>query len=221
MRQPPEQPPAARPQGVFIAPPPGLSLHDVQAQPSGPLPSERLLAQALVLGSGRSAAGSSPRSGGWRSPAAGTDGGWHPPAAGTDGGDSPTSRPGSPDGGLGACSASLRRRRGGAREKRYTTDFVFVGFDRDSHADFELVPRLIGRGGCNVRAIAAACEGKVRVRGRGSGHREEAREGGPPAEADVPLQIALSCRDSCAFEAGKELLLELLGSSPRPRSAEA
>ena len=38
--------------------------------------------------------------------------------------------------------------------------------------DFDLVPMLIGRGGCNMRKIADKTAAKVRIRGRGSGHLE-------------------------------------------------
>ena len=37
--------------------------------------------------------------------------------------------------------------------------FVFNGFDAKNHADFELVPRLIGRKGCNLRPISQSCRG--------------------------------------------------------------
>jgi len=94
--------------------------------------------------------------------------------------------------------------------KRLTLKFVFNGIDMDRHSDFELVPRLIGRGGKHMRDIAQACGGKVRIRGRGSGHKEQQKRGQPAVEADVPLQIALSCRDRSSLEEGKLLLEEFL-----------
>lgn len=94
--------------------------------------------------------------------------------------------------------------------KRHTCKFIFSGFDVEEHADFELVPRLIGRGGSHMREIAAACNGKVRIRGRGSGHKELRKGTRPALEADVPLQIALSCRDRCSFEEGKTRLEQFL-----------
>jgi len=104
--------------------------------------------------------------------------------------------------------------------KRLTCKFIFSNIDLARDADFELVPRLIGRGGNHMRAIADACNGKVRIRGRGSGFQEPRRGGkkgrkSDLAEAGVPLQIALSCLDSEGFEEGKEritLLLQALSS---------
>jgi len=98
----------------------------------------------------------------------------------------------------------------GSRDRRFTCKFVFGGFDLERDADFELVPRLIGRGGANMRDIAKACDGKVRIRGRGSGHREQQKGRSSLEEADVPLQIALSCRDKDSFEEGRKRLLSLL-----------
>ena len=56
------------------------------------------------------------------------------------------------------------------------------------HPDFELVPMLIGRFGCNMREIYEATNAKIRVRGRGSGHKEV--EGNK--EAPVPLMVAVT-----------------------------
>mmetsp|Transcript_45691 Transcript_45691/g.121174 ORF Transcript_45691/g.121174 Transcript_45691/m.121174 type:complete len:398 (-) Transcript_45691:198-1391(-) len=99
---------------------------------------------------------------------------------------------------------------GSRRNKRYTCKFIFVGIDLDRHADFELVPRVIGRGGEHMKAVARVCHGKVRLRGRGSGYREQHKGGKPPAEADVPLQLALSCTEKRHLEEGKRLVHELV-----------
>jgi hypothetical protein len=56
------------------------------------------------------------------------------------------------------------------------------------HPQFDLVPMLIGRGGCNMRDIYNATDAKIRVRGRGSGHLEV--EG--VKEAPVPLMVAVT-----------------------------
>ena len=40
------------------------------------------------------------------------------------------------------------------------------------HPGFDLIPMLIGRGGCNMRDIHVATKAKVRIRGRGSGYFE-------------------------------------------------
>mmetsp|Transcript_589 Transcript_589/g.2063 ORF Transcript_589/g.2063 Transcript_589/m.2063 type:complete len:525 (-) Transcript_589:31-1605(-) len=116
---------------------------------------------------------------------------------------SPTA--GSPFGGISPGGA-------GQQGRRFTCKFVFGGFDLERDADFELVPRLIGRGGQNMRDIAKACDGKVRIRGRGSGHREQQQKGRcGMEEADVPLQIALSCKDRACYEEGCKRLVALLG----------
>merc|ERR1712136_522981 len=79
----------------------------------------------------------------------------------------------------------------------------FFGFDPDRDGDFDLVPRLIGRGGSHVKAVSSACQGKVRIRGIGSGHEEAQRGGKCPAEANVTLQIVLSCATRSLLEDGK------------------
>jgi len=101
-------------------------------------------------------------------------------------------------------------RGGGGRDRRFTCKFSFGGFNVDRDADFELVPRLIGRGGVNMRNIARACDGKVRIRGRGSGHQEQQKGSRVLVEADVPLQIALSCKDSACYEEGRRQVFALL-----------
>ena len=61
--------------------------------------------------------------------------------------------------------------------------------------DFELVPMLIGRFGCNMRNIHQQTCAKVRVRGLGSGHMEvwkKKKKSGPLKEAPVPLMMAIT-----------------------------
>jgi hypothetical protein len=57
---------------------------------------------------------------------------------------------------------------------------------------FDLVKKIIGRGGCNTRGIFDATQTKVRVRGKGSGHKEQHNG----REAPVPLMIALAAPQS-------------------------
>lgn len=73
----------------------------------------------------------------------------------------------------------------------------------------KLVPRLIGKSGRNMKTIAGMCNGKVRIRGRGSGYLE----GSKMREADVPLQVVLSCAAAEDLRLGRQLLAELLGSA--------
>lgn len=111
-----------------------------------------------------------------------------------------------------AATGHVNSRSGRARRRchRFTCKFVFAGFDLEEDADFELVPRLIGRGGAHMRAVAEACQGKVRIRGRGSGYMEQQKGGRPPAEAGVPLQIVVSCTERFHLEEGKRRLQALL-----------
>jgi hypothetical protein len=52
---------------------------------------------------------------------------------------------------------------------------------------FDLVKKIIGRSGCNTFGIFQDTNTKIRVRGKGSGHRENNGR-----EAPVPLMVALS-----------------------------
>eukprot|EP00443_Scrippsiella_acuminata_P031052 CAMPEP_0115190488 /NCGR_PEP_ID=MMETSP0270-20121206/12051_1 /TAXON_ID=71861 /ORGANISM="Scrippsiella trochoidea, Strain CCMP3099" /LENGTH=396 /DNA_ID=CAMNT_0002603701 /DNA_START=58 /DNA_END=1248 /DNA_ORIENTATION=- len=91
------------------------------------------------------------------------------------------------------------------RHHRWCCIFVFLISEKAAKA-FELVPRLIGRGGCNLKSIAGACKGKIRIRGRNSGHIE----GPTRAEANIPLQVALSCASAENYLLGRRLLSEVL-----------
>jgi len=73
---------------------------------------------------------------------------------------------------------------------------------------FDLVQKVIGRTGCNTRAIFESTGTKIRVRGRGSGHIEH-RLG---REAPVPLMVALAAESDCpeGFSRAVVLTKELL-----------
>jgi len=70
---------------------------------------------------------------------------------------------------------------------------------------FDLVPRLIGRGGCNMRRIAEETQSKIRIRGRGSGHLEV--DG--VREAPVPLMVAVTT-DKCDEHAFRGAIAAML-----------
>jgi len=99
-------------------------------------------------------------------------------------------------------------------QRRAEVRFRFTGWDPEGHWDFELPPRLIGRGGVNTRSIADACKGggKARIRGRGSGHREPVLRDGIKLneEADIVLELALSCEDEGSLRLGWEKAEEIL-----------
>ncbi|CAE7404646.1 dbo [Symbiodinium natans] len=75
--------------------------------------------------------------------------------------------------------------------------FVFTGFDAVNHADFDLVPRLIGRGGCNLRPIRQACNAYIRV----SGGEDDLRS---------PVEVLLLCGNQKDLEEGTRRLTKLL-----------
>lgn len=97
------------------------------------------------------------------------------------------------------------RKSGNVRHHKWCCAFVFRISEQEAR-DFQLVPHLIGRGGCRLRSIAKACKGKIRIRGRGSGHVE-----GPKGEeANIPLQVVLSCASAEDYLLGCHLLGEVL-----------
>lgn len=75
----------------------------------------------------------------------------------------------------------------GARGARRTRLWAHIHLHMHAPG-FDLVPRLIGRGGCNMRKIADSTGAKIRIRGRGSGHLEI--EG--KFEAPTPLMVAVT-----------------------------
>jgi hypothetical protein len=84
-----------------------------------------------------------------------------------------------------------------------------------SDVGYEVVPALIGQGGCNTRAIYLETKAKVRIRGEGSGHLEVLNaEGQKVQEAPVPLQIAITTEKSCTrqFRKAVEMTIALLKS---------
>jgi len=79
--------------------------------------------------------------------------------------------------------------------------------------DFDLVPMLIGRGGCNMRKIAEQTESKIRIRGQGSGHKEiDGKQ-----EAPTPLMVAVTTHhtDHQHFKEAIRLTLKELSTASR------
>lgn len=76
------------------------------------------------------------------------------------------------------------------------------------HADFDLVPMLIGRGGRNMRDIYTATQAKLRIRGRGSGHLEVDGK----KEAPVPLMVAVTANkmDADGFRKAVDMTVDRL-----------
>jgi len=73
---------------------------------------------------------------------------------------------------------------------------------------FDLVPKIIGKRGCNMRQIAEATGAKLRIRGKGSGHVETKSR----KEADVPLMLAITAEggNEANFRQALEQTLQLL-----------
>lgn len=83
--------------------------------------------------------------------------------------------------------------------------------------DFDLVPMLIGRGGCNMRDIHAATNAKIRIRGRGSGYFEVDGK----REAPVPLMVVITSdrQDASGFaQAVERAVSEVRGVAERFRT---
>mmetsp|Transcript_42774 Transcript_42774/g.100271 ORF Transcript_42774/g.100271 Transcript_42774/m.100271 type:complete len:530 (-) Transcript_42774:237-1826(-) len=79
-----------------------------------------------------------------------------------------------------------------------------VGLEDDD--EFCLVKRILGKGGNNMRAIADSCNAKVRLRGLGSGFLE----GADGKEANMPLQLNVSCVDFETYQMAVDRVAYLL-----------
>lgn len=75
------------------------------------------------------------------------------------------------------------------------------------HDGFPLVPILIGRGGEHTRGIAEATGCKVRIRGRGSGHKEP---NGREASTPLTLVVTADADNRRSFEGALVQCIELL-----------
>ncbi|CAJ1390704.1 unnamed protein product [Effrenium voratum] len=79
-----------------------------------------------------------------------------------------------------------------------------VGLEDDE--EFCLVKRILGKAGNNMRRIADECNAKVRLRGIGSGFLE----GSDGCEANMPLQLNVSCTDYSDYVAAVDQVASLL-----------
>ncbi|CAJ1335992.1 unnamed protein product [Effrenium voratum] len=105
-----------------------------------------------------------------------------------------------------SAPAEESRRRG--KTGAYAAKFVFSGFDAQHHADFELVPRLIGRKGCNLRPISQGCRGKIRVTGWDGS--QPMKFGSKSSTNDSPVEVTLTCHDQPSLDEGIRQLRVLL-----------
>jgi len=80
----------------------------------------------------------------------------------------------------------------------------YIGIEQDTN--FQVVRKVLGHHGCNMKRIAEETSSKLRLRGRGSGFRE-----GPELmESADPLMLCVSAPDVSSYARAKVLLTELL-----------
>lgn len=79
-----------------------------------------------------------------------------------------------------------------------------IGLEDDE--EFCLVKRILGKAGNNMRRIAEECSAKVRLRGIGSGFLE----GSDGKEANMPLQLNVSCTDFDSYQGAVDRVSTLL-----------
>jgi len=80
----------------------------------------------------------------------------------------------------------------------------YVGIEADE--DFNVVRRLVGTGGKNMKHINSRSGGKVWIRGKGSRHPE----GDERVESTDPLMMIVTARTTKNFQVASEMVAELL-----------
>jgi len=87
--------------------------------------------------------------------------------------------------------------------RKYTCRFL-VGIENDK--DFQVVRRIIGTKGSNMKRIVKQSEAKLRLRGVGSGYFEGAGQ----KESSEPLQLCVSCTSPEGYRTAVSLVEELM-----------
>lgn len=87
--------------------------------------------------------------------------------------------------------------------RKYTCRFL-VGIENDK--DFQVVRRIIGAKGANMKRIVKLSEAKLRLRGVGSGYFEGAGQ----KESNEPLQLCVSCTSPDGYRTAVSLVEELM-----------
>lgn len=87
--------------------------------------------------------------------------------------------------------------------RKYTCRFL-IGIDNDK--DFQVVRRIIGAKGSNMKRIVKQTEAKLRLRGLGSGYGE----GASGKESNEPLQLCVSCTSADGYRTAVRQSEELL-----------
>jgi len=89
--------------------------------------------------------------------------------------------------------------------RKHTCRFL-IGIDNDK--EFQVVRRIIGAKGTNMKRIVKQTDAKLRLRGVGSGYFEGAGQ----RESSEPLQLCVSCTSSDGYRTAARLVEELLES---------
>lgn len=87
--------------------------------------------------------------------------------------------------------------------RKYTCRFL-IGIDNDQ--EFQVVRRIIGAKGTNMKRIVKQTEAKLRLRGVGSGYFEGAGQ----KESSEPLQLCVSCTSAEGYGTAVKLVEELM-----------
>lgn len=87
--------------------------------------------------------------------------------------------------------------------RKYTCRFL-IGIENDK--DFQVVRRIIGAKGANMKRVVKQTEAKLRLRGVGSGYFEGAGQ----RESSEPLQLCVSCTSLEGYQLAVRLVEELM-----------
>jgi len=87
--------------------------------------------------------------------------------------------------------------------RKYTCRFL-IGIENDK--EFQVVRRIIGAKGANMKRVVKQTEAKLRLRGVGSGYFEGAGQ----RESSEPLQLCVSCTSLEGYQLAVRLVEELL-----------
>mmetsp|Transcript_79533 Transcript_79533/g.170478 ORF Transcript_79533/g.170478 Transcript_79533/m.170478 type:complete len:561 (-) Transcript_79533:41-1723(-) len=87
--------------------------------------------------------------------------------------------------------------------RKHTCRFL-IGVENDK--EFQVVRRIIGSKGANMKKVVKQTEAKLRLRGVGSGYFE----GAGHRESSEPLQLCISCTSSEGYQTAVRLVEELL-----------
>merc|ERR1719384_100262 len=87
--------------------------------------------------------------------------------------------------------------------RKFTCRFL-IGIENDK--EFQVVRRIIGAKGANMKRIVRQTEAKLRLRGMGSGYFE----GSGQKESSEPLQLCVSCTSAEGYKTAVRQVEELL-----------